>query len=383
MTGIELAADSCVLVEVHGGKGLPCLEAVHVIEPSDWPPGKLARVRRRKRFSHHAHVVAWTTDEAALRPLRRAGFIVGTVVTPEQALGMLAAERPRPHSDAATAWLALSRHGAAIVIARGPEVLYSRRIEWRYRPVTRLNEQLLQRYSLVAHLAPELQHGMAAVRAQHGITVDCAVTCGDLPDLRSLTMPLIEELDLEVETLDSLDGLEVSPSAVLHRAVDYAPALRLASAVAALPPVDTPHRTRRWGRAAAVALAVVAVGWWGLSGLPGEPTPADQPVAPVTPAAAATAGSFTSEPSVVPLIPRSEPSARPFSEPAPAEPLPVVSSILIGPDRRLAILNGSIVGEGDSVGNRRVVRIERDAVVLREAAGREVRVGVRRLKQAS
>ena len=119
MTGIELAADSCVLVEVRRGKHAARLEAVHVVNPPEWPPEKLSSVRRRKRLSRHAHVVAWTTSDAAMRSLEQGGFIVDTLVAPEQALAMLAAERPRPQSAAATAWIALSRHGAAIIIARG------------------------------------------------------------------------------------------------------------------------------------------------------------------------------------------------------------------------------------------------------------------------
>ena len=81
----------------------------------------------------------------------------------------------------------------------------------------------------MAHLAPELRHGLNLVRQQSGRTVDRVVTCGDLPDLRSLTMPLIEELDLEVETLDSLDGLDVSV-AVADQIGDQAQAVRLAIA---------------------------------------------------------------------------------------------------------------------------------------------------------
>lgn len=379
MTGIELAADSCVLVEVRRGNGLPRLDAVHVVEPSDWPPQRLSRVRKRKRFSSSAVVVSWTADEAALRPLLQGGFVIDIVVTPEQALGMLAAERPRAQTGAGTVWLALSRSGAAMAIVHDSKVLYSRRIEWRYKSVTRLNEQLLQRYSLVAHLAPEIEHGIGAVKAQYGIAVDCAVTCGDLPDLRSLTMPLIEELDLEVETLDSLHGLEVTESALAGRAAEYAPALCLASAVTALAPAETARRTWWWGRAAAAALLIGMAGWWALAALPfARPLP-EQPV--TTPAPAATAGSSVSEPSVVPLIPRSTPAARPTA--APSEPLPSVSSILFGSDRRFAILDGRIVGEGDAVGNRRVLRIEREAVVLREPAGGHVRIAVRRPKQAS
>ena len=57
--------------------------------------------------------------------------------------------------------------------------------------------------------------------------------------------------------------------------------------------------------------------------------------------------------------------------------LPKVDSILIDQDRRLALIDGAIVGIGDTVAGRVVVQIERDAVVLREPSGRVVRVRLR------
>jgi hypothetical protein len=60
------------------------------------------------------------------------------------------------------------------------------------------------------------------------------------------------------------------------------------------------------------------------------------------------------------------------------EPLPVVNSILVSPDRRLAVLDGVIVREGEAIGPRVLVRIEPGAVVLREPSGLERRVTMRR-----
>jgi hypothetical protein len=59
------------------------------------------------------------------------------------------------------------------------------------------------------------------------------------------------------------------------------------------------------------------------------------------------------------------------------DPLPKVDSILIDQDRRLAIIDGAVVGVGDSVGARVVVRIDPDAVLLREPSGLAVRVSLR------
>ena len=68
--------------------------------------------------------------------------------------------------------------------------------------------ELLDRYLLVSQIAPQLQHVIDLVRPVYGVTVTSVVACGNLPDLRSLAMLLIEEMDLEVETLDSAELLE-------------------------------------------------------------------------------------------------------------------------------------------------------------------------------
>jgi hypothetical protein len=258
MTGIELSEDGCVLVEVRRGLLMPRLSALVVIEPPFWPPSSLAAIRRRKRFSQNARVVAWSPDEATLTALTEAGFTIETIISPERALAILSAEREDGLADAKV-WAALSRRGAALAIVRRGEVIYSRRLEWRYKIVTRPNQLLLQRYLFVSHLAPEIQEGIRVVGRQLGVNVDGVVVCGDLPELRMLAKPLHEELKIKVETLDSLDDLDVTPSAMADRAMDYAPALWLATAVTSLPPVDTPRRGRWFGRTAATFAFVVSV----------------------------------------------------------------------------------------------------------------------------
>ena len=59
------------------------------------------------------------------------------------------------------------------------------------------------------------------------------------------------------------------------------------------------------------------------------------------------------------------------------EPLPKVDSILVDQERRLAILDGAVVGVGDPIGARVVAQIDRDTVVLREPSGVLVRVPIR------
>lgn len=276
-TGIELGPDSCVLAAARAGAGgVIEVSSLRVIEKARWPTTDVAQgealreARRAHRFPRAAHVVAWGLPEeppadsaisrAGLRSITAAGFRIDSVITPPQALALLAGGRPRGAGTEAVAWLALYMHGAAIAIVRGSELLFSRTFEWMYDPGDmNSRRQLLQRYSLVAHLAPELRRGIDAVRAHHGLSVDAVVTCGDLPELRSLTMPLIEELDLEVETLDSTDGLRPVGKARHERFSEAAPAIRVACAAAVAPSRRQRPAFNRFAAAAVVLLAAITL----------------------------------------------------------------------------------------------------------------------------
>jgi hypothetical protein len=48
----------------------------------------------------------------------------------------------------------------------------------------------------------------------------------------------------------------------------------------------------------------------------------------------------------------------------------VLGTILYSPDRKLAIVNGRIVGPGDEVNGARIVDITQSTVLLRDAQGR-------------
>jgi hypothetical protein len=135
-TGIELGPDSCVLVGGRPGTGgVVDVRALRVMEAASWPTTEVAQtealreLRTSKRFPRAARVVVWGLPEeppadeaisrAGLRPFTAAGFRVEAVMTPPQALAILAAARPRPSGGGAVAWLALNMHGAAIAIVRG------------------------------------------------------------------------------------------------------------------------------------------------------------------------------------------------------------------------------------------------------------------------
>ncbi|MEO8521560.1 MAG: hypothetical protein ABI603_09365 [Acidobacteriota bacterium] len=365
VTGIELGPDSCVFVAVRPRRGRPIeVRAFRTIERAEWPShdtavaAALEAVRRQLKLPRRARVVSWELPDGArvndpvavatLRPLTAAGFRVETVLSPVQALVRLAASRPRPD---ATAWLALNVHGAAIAIVRGAELLFERTFTWAYNAeAAGTRAQLLQRYSLVAQLAPELRRGLSDVSHFNNVTVGTVITCGDLPDLRSLTMPLIEELDLEVETLDSTDGLEAAGRARMERFPESAPALRLACAAATAAPASARLLAGTGARIAAAAAILVAVGLGALvirnnraevepaavtvrrqapqtpsATAAAKPAPVPAPVAPapapISPGpsetATATSGRTTAPPA--PVVPAPGPAT---TTPMPASPAP-------------------------------------------------------------
>ena len=448
-TGIEVSSDSCILVDVRiGPAGSGRVRAIHTIGPVEWRThqgsrGDLLRsVRKAQRLSRRAVVVAWNLpgnevdDEfarMALRFVADAGFRIQSILTPPQALARVAGLRRRPGSSEATVWTALSMHGASIAIVNRRELLFSRTFSWKYQPgLTERKAQLLQRYSLIAHLAPEVRHGIEVVRGSHGLSVDGVVTCGDLPELRSLTMPLIEELDVEVETLDSTDGLRAAGNVTAERLRESASAIRLACAAVltsgddhasrnspAAPGKEEPSGAAR----AAAALALIGALAWGaylfrsiVAPVPVKPMPVPQrsvaarpsqvpstierkPTSPTSapeesrnaPAAGSKVDGTTSEaadmrsdstPVSTVLSVRAEPkmsaNAARARRPPLKTPLPAVELILLDQKRPLAVVGGAVVGVGDLVGPRTVVRIERDGVLLREPSGLVVRSSVRR-----
>jgi hypothetical protein len=429
LTAIEFSDDSCVLVRVATRGTSVEVVAAHVVDPAAFPGGgtfaaALRQARKAGKFPRQARVVLWGMPDGAgprdpavsprLEPLISAGFKIDRVVSPCNALAALARTK-RPKSDGVV-WLAVDRGGVALIAARTGELMYSHAFDWDSSVgATGSQAHLLHRYALVSFLAPQVQRAMQ-VAVEKGRRVETIVTCGTLPDLRSLTMPLIEELDTEVETLDSLDGLIVKDSAK-GRLSDMAAAIRIACAGAIARPTRslltvpvTAGGSIVWrvvGAIGAGAVVLAAV-WFLISrrppGPPSSPPPSAnvttsqpaQPPRPGSPPAGQTpAPTVAPSPGVRPQA--SEPGVRPQPAPiappaqpllpAPAradkhraeplkEPLPVVNTILVSPTRRFATIDGRIVSVGDKVGQRTIVGIEPHFVVLREPSGAQIRVGL-------
>jgi len=425
VTGIELGPDYCVLVRGGQPGSHRTVSAASAIMPSAWPDDpqalveRLREVRWRDDLSSRARVVAWG-GEATLAPLTEAGFEIVSVLSPAQALARVArARQVGAAAGTAVAALSLNRHGAAIAIVAGTEVICSRVFEWSLgTPFSGAHSELLDRYLLVSQIAPQLQHVIDLVRPVYGATVSSVVACGNLPNLRSLAMLLIEEMDIEVETLDSAELLD--PSLAPSTLGDTVASLQLAAAVASSGqngvPVhvvsevttastaseeQSPKRVRPGTHSGtlttlAALAALVFCTAWSLMQVSGS-SPAlplfPNGIEPVVAAgvgrpepalrAEATMGRVDSvEPGSTPRpIPESPHLAALPKRSTAGEPqLPTVDGIMIAGTRRLAIVGGIVVAPGDPVGFRAVARIERDGVVLREPSGKEVYVAIRTRK---
>ena len=413
ITAIELDGDTCAIARTTvRGRGVT-VSAAEVLNPTAFPgPDAFAAALRKARRTLHlprrSRVVLWGLPDgatpkdpgaaSALAPLTAAGFKVERVVTPCNALGALSRLKS-PRGDDATCWVAINTGSVAIAVIRPGRQLYARAFGWNSTVGSSGSQaRLLQRYSLVSFLSPEIKRAMTAAQAG-GYPVRAVVTCGNLPELRSMTMPLIEELDVEVETLDSFDGLEVNPPPT-ERLMEIAAAIRLACAGAVA------RRTRPWDdskriaahRAAALirvaaaiaVLAALAGGYMAFEYWRVRPRISPAPVAkgPIPPEPAAMPKVSPPPPSVAPdPVPedarsdrglgfgRAEPMT-PASEPAPlTDPLPRVTAVLVSNDRRFATIDrGRVVGVGDRIGQRVVAAIDEGGVTLREPSGRRVRV---------
>jgi hypothetical protein len=331
LTAVELGADTCALARTNVRNGEVELLAAETLDPGAFPAidaftAAVRDARKTLKLPRRCQAVVWglpdgtTRNHSAVKhlvaPLVGAGFRVVRVISPCNALAALARLKT-PRGEGATCWLALNRRGVAMIVVRPGQQLYSHSFAWNSNVGSSGSQaRLLQRYSLVAYLAPEIRRAMNAAR-EKGTSVEAIVTCGNLPEIRSLTMPLIEELDVEVESLDTFEGLIVKPEAI-DRLSDIAASLRIACAGAVARPTrrrDASKRTTsllrsivRIGAAVAVLLGTGLLGWswWARQS---APRPAAKPV---------TIANAT--PKQPPILPQPTPAQKPLTAPVPPPP---------------------------------------------------------------
>ena len=361
--------------------------------------------------SHDPHrqtvvvALARTSDvAAALRTVTSAGIKVRSLVTPAVALMSLARmRRPVSTPGAIDAYVAFEETGTAIALIRDGGLMAARELDWGYHSVRGVRTR--------EDAATQLADAISAFLGDCGVRpndVAQVCICGGLPELRNMTLALMERLDVEVEPLDSLFGVDADhlpePSDDFReRIVD----LRLAWAVAAdwNASIDfLRERRRRTAKTVLTRAAVVAgvatgvtVAWRVQQSRMFQPS---TPPVPQTKTAAAAPRPAVSPPPPIAEVPSPALAVRPTLQrpsstpalvltpiptptaPAAArfEPTPVVETplpfdgslgtILYGADRKLAIVDERIVQVGDEIRGARVVDIRPDAVLFRDVQGR-------------
>ena len=291
LLGIELGPRRCVLVLVEDRRetgGTLHATARHVVKYED--PVRLAESLRRlgaeARLPRRARVVIWPgsgdsgvtpVDSASaapdfrpgvwqlrerLRPLVRAGFRVDAALVPTEAAAVLASLG----SASPAAVLVVAPEGGALAIVSGGRSLFSRELSWKFAPPAE-DASLVDRYAFAAQVLPLVSHAMGLVGRRQGVRVDRLLLCGSAPNLRMLAAPLIEELDVEVETLDGVGGIQghdADPEtwAGFQLAAAAAVAPEEAGIVEGLSrPVLTPVRIFAGAAAAAVVILLVLLFW--------------------------------------------------------------------------------------------------------------------------
>ncbi|MCM3880618.1 MAG: hypothetical protein ND807_10965 [Vicinamibacterales bacterium] len=168
-----------------------------------------------------------------LQPVVDAGFHVDGVTTPCGALWSQARlRRPLTPGDV-HAFVVLNIHMSALAIFANGFLLYARDLSWGYEEEA---SGAIDRHALAARLSAELRRSFLYLKQYWEQDVSQLVLCGDMPEIRSLTAPLIERLNIEVETLDTLEGIDTSalPDPV-DRFTEHVAAYRLAAAIAVEP----------------------------------------------------------------------------------------------------------------------------------------------------
>jgi Tfp pilus assembly PilM family ATPase len=171
---------------------------------------------------------------ACLRPIVDAGFVVEGVTTPCGALWSQARLRRASMPGEVHAHVVLGVSQSALGIFSDGSLLYARDLDWGYAASSADTPVADDREVLANRLATELRRSFLYLKQYWEQDVSQVLICGDMPEIRSLTAPLIERLNIEVETLDTLEGIDTAtlPDGFAERAST----LRLASSIAVQPP---------------------------------------------------------------------------------------------------------------------------------------------------
>jgi hypothetical protein len=218
-----------------------------------------------------------------LAPLIAAGFAIERAMTVPDALAAMS-RLLHPHAgDGVQAYLAVNADATALAIVRDGVLLAAREFpivagSAVLDPAAGEPAARSSRGEFAIRLGAELKRAFLQFTQQTSERVERVYVCGEFPSPRALTSPLVHILDVEVETLDSVEGLApraatVPDATVLGRAselrVAWAAGTDHASAANVLP-LDlvarraATHLARR-SIAAMAAGCVLVAGAYGLA----------------------------------------------------------------------------------------------------------------------
>jgi hypothetical protein len=325
-----LQADHRQIVVTHGSLRAMRHEAVAALRNAGVETrGKVADIapvsRKAKGTTTRSVIATFAPAQslvAALRWLTDEGVRVKSIVTPALALMSLARlRRASTVPGLIDGYVALEETSTALALVRDGALIAASELEWGYQDE---RGHTRPRGEIARQLADEIGVFVAACGASLD-TVSQVCVCGGLPELRSMTVALMERLDVEVEPLDSLFAIDAERLAELgHEFRDYSAELRMAWAVAAHwpSPIDLLRERRRrrtrtmLTRAAVVAGAATGVGvawqiqrsdWWRSSAT--SPPPLSARAASPAPASAAIPVPVRRPQATSPVAAPSAPSA--------------------------------------------------------------------------
>jgi hypothetical protein len=193
------------------------------------PVGPASGARRRVLVT----IAAAPAMAAAVQPLVDAGIRVHSAITPAAALAAIArSRRASSVPDAIEAYVALEETATCIALMRGGVLMAARDLSWGFLDERDGGLTPRRREDIAARIGDELADFFATYEQAGRVSQVCI--CGGVPDLRSTTLPLMERFDAEVETLDSLFGIDAaSLPEPANEFRERAPELRLAWAAAA------------------------------------------------------------------------------------------------------------------------------------------------------
>ncbi|MCC7416339.1 MAG: hypothetical protein IT176_04295 [Acidobacteria bacterium] len=199
----------------------------------------------------------------ALRPLTLAGIRVRSVVAPGAALASVARlRRGRGALPGIEAYVSLEEQATCMALVRGHVLVGARELPRGYVHENEPFGERVPRAKVAARLAADLRE-LFSTAGLEPASVGVVCLCGTLPELRSMSMLMMEQLEVEIEPLDSMSGVDAGEESEASRDFrERGIELRLAWAAAAdwRAPLNLLRERQRRIAAARFAAAAVAAG---------------------------------------------------------------------------------------------------------------------------